>query len=185
MATADLIQSVLCAPYVKGVADSVVCFDEQGRVAYPRLSEGRNAAANGQLFALESSTNRTGPQFTETVARLHERVNDYTTNALSSAQRRFLIHELQRLDPGLEFPTQAGEELAARYLETNPVFVRAPVLHATELRDVWSVGSVWANQLVLALFTTDGLAVETLTDWLMIRTLTAKGRKPRRGFTRR
>src|SRR5580704_2970204 len=51
----------------EGLADSVVCFDEQGRVTYPRLSEGRNAAANAELFALESSTNRTSPQFNDPV----------------------------------------------------------------------------------------------------------------------
>jgi len=139
----------------EGLADSVVCFDEQGRVAYPRLSEGRNAAANAELFSLESSTNKTGTQFNEIAARLRDRVNDYATDTLPSAQRRFLMHELQQLDPGLELPTLAGEELAARYLETNPVFVRAPTLHATELRDVWSVGS--SNRLTLALFTSTGL----------------------------
>ena len=139
----------------EGLADSVVCFDEQGRVAYPRLSEGRNAAANAELFSLESSTNKTGTQFNEIAARLRDRVNDYATDTLPSAQRRFLMHELQQLDPGLELPTLAGEELAARYLETNPVFVRAPTLHAAELRDVWSVGS--SNRLTLALFTTTGL----------------------------
>jgi signal transduction histidine kinase len=139
----------------EGLADSVVCFDQQGHVTYPRLSEGRNVAANAELFALESSTNRTSSQFVETVARLRDRVNDYTTDALPSAQRRFLMHELRRLDPGLEFPTLAGEELAARYLETNPVFVRTPTLWATELHDVWSVSS--SNSLTLALFTTTGL----------------------------
>lgn len=139
----------------EGLADSVVCFDEQGRVTYPRLSEGRNAAANAELFALESSTNRTSPQFNEAVARLRDRVNDYTTGALPSAQRRFLMHELQRLDPRLEFPTLVGEEFAARYLEMNPVFTLAPTLPATELHDVWSVGS--SNQFALALFTTAGL----------------------------
>src|ERR1017187_671037 len=139
----------------EGLADSVICFDEQGRVTYPRLSEERNAAANAELFALESSTNKTGPQFNEMAARLRDRVNNYATDTLPAAQRRFLMHQLQRLDPGLEFPTLAGEELAARYLEANPVFMHTPTLHATELRDVWSVGS--SNRLMLALFTTTGL----------------------------
>ena len=137
------------------LVDSVVCFDEQGRVTYPLLSEARNTAANTELFALESSTDKTGPQFKEMAARLCDRVNDYSTDTLSSAQRRFLMHELQRLEPGWEFPTLVAEELAARYLEANPVFVHAPTLHATELRDVWSVGS--SNRLTLALFTTTGL----------------------------
>jgi signal transduction histidine kinase len=139
----------------EGFADSVICFDEQGRVVYPRLSDGRDTAANAELFALESWTDKASPQFNEIAARLRDRVNNYAAGTLPSAQRRFLMNELRRLDPHLEFPTQAGEKLAARYLEANPVFVRALTLHATELRDVWSVGA--SNRLTLALFTTTGL----------------------------
>jgi signal transduction histidine kinase len=52
------------------------------------------------------------------------------------------MHELQRLDPGMEFPTLVAEELAARYLESNPP-------------DVWPVMS--PNRRVLALFTAASL----------------------------
>src|SRR6266404_6142988 len=144
-----------------GLADSVVCFDEQGGVTYPRLSEARNVTANAELFSLESSTNNTAPQFTETLARLRDRVNDYTTDVLPSAQRRFLMHELQRLDPSLKFPTLAGEELTARYLETNPVFPTNTTLRATELRDAWTLAS--PNRRAVALFTTAGVE-EKLND---------------------
>ena len=139
----------------EGLADSVICFDEQGRAAYPRLSDGRDLAANTELFTLESSTDKTGPQFNEIATRLRDRVNDYATDTLPSAQRRFLMHELQRLDSGVEFPTLAAEELAARYLEANPAWSTNTTLHATELRNVWSVAS--PSRHVLALFTTAGL----------------------------
>ncbi len=138
----------------EGFADSVVCFDEQGHVAYPADAQGRSVEANAELLALESATNN----FREMAARLRDGVSDYAVDTLPSAQRRFLMHELQRLDPGVEFPTLAAEELAARYLETNPVFPTETSLRITELRDVWSVAS--PNRRVVALFTTAGLHVK-------------------------
>jgi signal transduction histidine kinase len=138
-----------------GLADSVISLDLQGGVAYPRLSEGRSVAANVELFALESSPDRTNRQFTIAVAQLRDQVNDYGTNTLSSAQRLFLMHQLRRLDPGVELPTLAAEELAARYLDTNPSFPTNTIPGATELRDVWSVAS--PGHGVVALFTTKGL----------------------------
>jgi signal transduction histidine kinase len=139
----------------ESLADSVICFDEQGRAAYPRLTGERSTAANADLLALESVTVKTDPRFKDTAARLRDQVNNYAADTLSSAQRRFLMHELQQLDPGMEFPTLAGEELAARYLEVNPSFPTVTTLHATELRDVWSAAS--PNMRELALFTTAGL----------------------------
>jgi signal transduction histidine kinase len=140
----------------EGMADSVICFDEAGRTAYPRLpATERSVAANAELLALERLTDKDDPRFKETAARLRDRVTDYVTNTLPSAQRRFLMHELKRLDPTVEFPTLAAEELAARYLEANLVVLTETTLHPTELRDVWAVAS--PNRRVLALFTTAGL----------------------------
>ena len=139
----------------EGLADSIIYFDDQGRVAYPRLTGERSTAANADLRVLESLTVKNDPRFRETAARLRDRVNDYSADALPSAQRRFLMHALQQLDPSMAFPTLAGEELAARYLEATPVFPTVTTLHATELRDVWSVAS--PHRRGLALFTTAGL----------------------------
>jgi len=134
-----------------GLADSVICLDEQGGIAYPRLLAQRNAAVNAELLALESSTNK----LAEMATRLCDRVNDYATDALPSAQRRFVMHELQRLDPKMKLPTLAAEELAARYLESNPVLPSNTTVRATELRGVWSAAS--PGREALALFTTAGL----------------------------
>jgi signal transduction histidine kinase len=141
----------------EGLADSVICFDEPGRAAYPRLALAteRSVAANAELLTLERLTDKTNPRFKQIAGQLRDRLNDYAADTLSSAQRRFLMHELKRLDPTVEFPTLAAEELAARYLEANPVVPTETTLRATELRDVWAVAS--PSHRVLALFTTAGL----------------------------
>jgi len=188
----------------EGLADSAICFDEQGRAVYPRqlqLTEtgvvesaealqsdlrslvkdgktnevvrlvlekfaapdsasavdalGRSVTANAELFALELLAGKADPRFKQIAGRLRDRVTDYAMDVLPSAQRRFLMHELQQLNPGAEFPTLAAEDLAARYLEANPVFPSETTLRATALRDVWSVAS--PRRYVVALFTTAGL----------------------------
>jgi nitrogen-specific signal transduction histidine kinase len=138
-----------------GLADSVISLDVQGRIAYPCLSEGRSATANAELFALESLPDRTNQQFTIAVVQLRDQVNDYGTNTLPSAQRRFIMHELRRVDPSVQLPTLMAEELAGRYLDANPSFPTDAIPQATELHDVWAVAS--PGRRVVALFTTDGL----------------------------
>ena len=113
----------------EGLADSVIISN-----VYPSLQTVRNPEANNELLSVETSTN--------SAADLRDRINDYSADTLSSAQRRFLMHELQRHNPYLKFPTLAAEELAARYLETKPA-------------DVWSVAS--PEHRLLALFTTVSL----------------------------
>jgi signal transduction histidine kinase len=160
----------------EGLADSVICVDEQGRAIYPRLpstddAPGRDVTANKELYSLESSTNRTDGQFQQLAGRLRDRVNDYTGDVMPSAQRRFIMHELQRLDPGTKFPTLASEELAARYLEAAPfVDVGEPILRATPARDVWLVSS--PDRRAVALFTTEGLRTR-LQGWRLALYTTA------------
>ena len=138
-----------------GLADAVISVDPHGRIAYPRPSDVRSATANAELFALESTRDKTHQQFAAGVGQLRDELNDYGTNTLSSAQRRFLMHELQRLDPSVVLPTLPAEELATRYLDTNPSFPTNAIPEATGLHDVWSVAS--PDRSVVALFTTDRL----------------------------
>ena len=157
-AEADAVRFARCIR--EGLADSAICFDEQGQPGYPRLpsaadSQGRDVAANTELSTLESLVDKSDPQFRRIAAHLGDLVNDYQGSLLPSAQRRFIMHELGRLNPDSKFPTLAAEELAARYLEGNPVFVREPVLHATDIREVWSM--ITTNRRTIALFTTAGL----------------------------
>ena len=99
-------------------------------------SRDRSAEANAELLALENA-----PQDRALAEKLRVRVSDYESNAMPSAQRRFLMRELLRLFPDMTFETLAAEDLAARFLEATPKpDVRLPV-HATALPDVWQAAS--------------------------------------------
>jgi signal transduction histidine kinase len=178
------------------LADSVICFDDHGLIAYPRGphspnhavaqdgdstqsdlralvqggkpdeairfvierfpvsdsahdAEGRLMSANAELLALELINNRADPRFAVVARRLRDRASDYSPDSLPSAQRRFIMHEMRRLDPDFNFPTLAAEDLAAQYLENAPEITAESAPHATKLRDIWTVPS--ANHRVLAL----------------------------------
>ena len=77
---------------------------------------GRLIAPNAQLALLELTAPAT-PGFNETAAALGSRLNSYEEPSLSSSQRRFLISELQRLQPGLSFPRLPAEEFSASFLD--------------------------------------------------------------------
>jgi two-component system, OmpR family, phosphate regulon sensor histidine kinase PhoR len=145
-----------------GLADSVICLDEQGRPAYPRLTSAdaagpRDIEANTELLKLESPALPMSPPYIQLMGELRFRVSNYSGAGMPSAQRRFIMHELQRLDPKWEFPTLAAEELAARYLDAGLAdSAREPILRPTELHGVWSVASTLEPR-ILALFTTAGL----------------------------
>ncbi len=128
-------------------AESVIFFDAEGRVAYPQLdAQNRVAEANADLLALERD-----PKNEPVIARLRDRVNDYTA-ALPAPQRRFLMRELLRLAPGVELRTLAAEELAAAYLEAHAEPELPETLRATNLPDVWAVAS--PRKRALALYST-------------------------------
>jgi signal transduction histidine kinase len=111
--------------------EAAAALDEQGRLA----------AANAELLALELLGGHEDPRFEQIIARLRRRALDYTAATLPTAQRRFVMRELQRLDPRQEFPTLAAEDLAARFLESQPPYPADPNLRRTELPGVWSAGS--------------------------------------------
>jgi signal transduction histidine kinase len=117
--------------------------------------QGRLVIANAELLALQELGDKRDPDFQKIAARLVNRVEDYQTATMPSAQRRFIMHSLRQLDPAIQFPLLEAEDLAARFLDANARIVRAPGLHATELPDVWSVVSPAGR--ALALFTKAGL----------------------------
>ena len=69
-------------------------------------AQGRLIAANAELMALELGAGE------EIAKRLRQRLLDYENPVLAAPQRRFLMKEVRRLAPGIEFPTLAAEELA-------------------------------------------------------------------------
>ena len=121
-------------------------------------SEGRLISANAELLALDLLKNKDDPRFRQIASRLRACVADYSSATPPSGQRRFIMHALEELVPSQKFPTLAAEDLANRYLETNPALPGA-ALRPTELRDVWAVLS--PGRRAVALFTTD-----TLRAWI-------------------
>ena len=84
-------------------------------------TQGRLIAPNTQLLALQLMREADETGFGRIFQVLKRRLVDYTDSAFSSDQRRFLMKQLQSLRPDdVEFPTLAAEQLAARYLESNP-----------------------------------------------------------------
>jgi signal transduction histidine kinase len=76
-------------------------------------AQGRLIAANVELMALELRAD-------DVIAhRLKQRLMDYDNPVLAAPQRRFLMKELRRLHPEMEFPTLAAEELAVQSSPTN------------------------------------------------------------------
>jgi signal transduction histidine kinase len=139
----------------EGWANSVICFDAEGRVLYPQISaQERDAEANAELLALENASDRSDANVQEIAGRLRARVEDYAS-AMPSAQRRFLMRELERFAPGTEFKTLPAEDLAARFLEAHPAPAIGETLRLSDLPGVWQVAT--PARRALALFTTANL----------------------------
>jgi signal transduction histidine kinase len=122
--------------------------------------QGRLIAANAELLALELSTNRNSPAFESIARRLGARLADYENPALAAPQRRFLMHEVQRLSPEkVEFPTLAAEELAAGMIENRANPARGSALQRGAVPDTWQFTT--PNHRVLALIRSDRLLAAT------------------------
>lgn len=101
-------------------------------------AEGRLVAPNAELMALELLKETSPERVAAPLQRLKSRLVDYNDPALAAPQRRFLMHELQGLFPGVtDFRTLAAEDLAARYIEAGPIQLSEPGLRTTALPGIW------------------------------------------------
>ena len=129
-----------------------------GNQRYDRVGDpqGRLISANAELMVLEVLTNRTSSVFKSAARRLENRLMDYENPALAAPQRRFLMKELRRLAPEIEFPTLAAEELAAEFLLSRSSDEnRESALRRASRSGVWQFTT--ANHRVLALIRTEKL----------------------------
>ena len=83
--------------------------------------QGRLIVPNAELLALELCAGTQNVAHSTCLPEVRQRLKtqllDYDSVPMPAAQRRFLMHELQRLFADqFEFPTLAAEDLAARYL---------------------------------------------------------------------
>ena len=118
-------------------------------------AEGRLVSANAELLALDLLKNKDDPRFRRIASPLHARIADYSSGTPPSGQRRFIMRTLEELDPSEHFPTLPAEDLANRYLETNPATPAGTALHRTELPGIWA--AVSPGRGAVALFTTESL----------------------------
>ena len=121
--------------------------------------QGRLIVPNAQLMALHLMSDPTLDTFQRTADRLRARLSDYSDPALTVAQRRFLMRQLQGLMPQAPaFPTLEAEDLAVRYLESNPAPQQGAWLRPSGLPDIWQVTS--PNRRLVALYREQVLIAE-------------------------
>jgi type II secretory pathway pseudopilin PulG len=94
----------------------------------------RGADATGRLIGADELLLAIRLQPSGSPGRLRDMVADYSTS-MPSAQRLFLMDELRPSD----FPTDAAERLAARFLETGRTRAGEAALEASGLPDVWKL----------------------------------------------
>ena len=129
---------------------------EQEELRHATDAQGRLLVPNAELMALELLKDPAPDRARATLKRLKQRLLDYDDPALAAPQRRFLMHEVQRLfsDQTLS-PMLAAEDLAARCLEAGPIRPGEPALRPTALPGVWQLAS--AGGRVVALHQTEAL----------------------------
>jgi signal transduction histidine kinase len=125
--------------------------DRQGRLIVP----------NVELMALELITNRAAPDFQSIATSLRARLVDYQTPQLAATQRRFLIHELQRLSPEHgQFTTLAAEELAAQFYDRSFPIENDTALRLTPIKDVWQFATEDGGGRIIGLIRTATLVAQ-------------------------
>lgn len=135
-----------------------ILLDTLGAERYQRAkdAQGRLIAPSVALMGLELLGNSAPTRAAATLDRLKSRLLNYDDSDFPASQRRFLMHEVQKLFPAQSaFPTLAAEDLAARFLESGPVSAGEPGLRATALPGVWQFTS--AHGRVIALHHTEAL----------------------------
>ena len=127
---------------------------EEERYRHATDAQGRLLVPNAELMALELLKDSAPEQARATLERLKARLLDYDNPALAAPQRRFLMHQVQRLFPDETFSAMlAAEDLAARCLEAGPVRAGEPTMRPTALPGVWQFAS--ARGRVVALYETE------------------------------
>ncbi len=118
--------------------------------------QGRLIAPSALLRALQLIEDTSSPGFRRVAAALAERLEDYDDSALPATQRRFLMSQLAAVAPAAPaFDTLAAEELAQRYLDSDPPAPPTTSLQLSGLPEVWHLAS--PSGAVVALYEQDGL----------------------------
>ena len=152
-----------------------------GTLAEPRFAattdaQGRLLLPNTEFMALELGAAKQSTWVPALRERLREQLLNYDSLPMPASQRRFLMHELQRLYQ-IVFPTLKAEDLAARYRTattlaagTSPNRAASPALSPAPLSGVWQFAS--HSGRVLLLLDADTLPAR-MASWVPGQTLPA------------
>ena len=173
LAAQALLAQARCLVQAERVGQAVsILAEELGHPRYEGAADhhGRLIAPSAQLRALQLVGDGTDPRFRRAAGALRERLVDYGDPALPAGQRRFLMKELKgELAssapetpagdwPGVDssgadaplFDTLEAEELAVRYLDSDPPAPPTTSLQPSGLPEVWHLAS--PSGTVVALF---------------------------------
>ncbi len=118
-------------------------------------NRGRLIAPNAGLLALEL-LDRGSPRFTSLLGRVRNTALDYANPVFTSPQRRFVLRELQSLDPDENIARWlAAEDLAAAWPRSTELPAGEPTLLAAEVADLWQFPT--ADRREMLLFRTESL----------------------------
>lgn len=105
--------------------------------------QGRLIQADALLMAIHLLKPE-NPQFISAARRLRSLLLNYSNTTMPSAQRIFLIKEMQAMKlPAdlLSFPSLPAEELAEAFLNAEPKPRQEPILRLSALPGIWTLGS--------------------------------------------
>jgi signal transduction histidine kinase len=129
---------------------------EQPSYRHATDAQGRLIVPNAELMALELLKDSAPDQARGPFERLRARLLNYDDPAMAAPQRRFLMHEIQRVRPDEALARMlAAEDLAARCLEAGPIHPGEQAWRPTAVPGVWQFSS--SRGRVVALSQTDSL----------------------------
>ena len=123
---------------------------------------GNLIAPNALLFALRLMSDEDPDARSTTLSKLHALANDYSSTAMPSSQRLFIMRQLEALGADREsLGTLAAESRSAMYLQDNlpPPPPDIGVLQRTSIADQWRLTS--SDGRVLALLQEERVLSET------------------------
>jgi signal transduction histidine kinase len=143
-----------------GTAEGLIVFDANGLIDYPDNS--RAGSTEAVLEPSLASAERAGSPPKDAIARLADRLNDYTM-PLAAAERLMFMDRLRTLSPNVSLPTQGALRLSLDLLDAERPVPAADALRETSLSDVWALTS--ADRRTIALYRT-GRLEEMMHDYL-------------------
>lgn len=137
----------------KAAIDILAILLNDPKYGYSMDTHGNLIVPNAQLHIVELMADSKDAAYQRVLSKLVARLTDYGDVALYSSQRRFLMHELQAVVPDCPvFPTLEAEDLAAKYLESQPLLLEDSHIRPSTVPRLWLLASRGTSISLVALF---------------------------------